>query len=203
MALPTTNGTMSAGEKPSNHTPLSADEVVPLWTEHPTVLLSDLTQFVPSKTYSQARNSNALARFVILVTMIRLALGGDKGTLWQGILALLASSTIQINSDGYGFSLPSTFLSAGISTEVPDPNNEPKQVRTGNLDDHEQVETGPMSQHEFNRFATSASEAVGRHEIPLSDETRRYATRPPNFDNNNDWLQNNKVNVGKIVSTNY
>lgn len=193
----------SVSEKPENHHSVGESSLdVDLWMNNPSILLLHWDELFPRKSMSPHRNSNALARLILAVTVTRVIIIGDvsKG-LFQCFTALMLSSLVSFQHETSETQKHTPNVKDDDDSVVPYANG--FDVVTGLTNDGSGHEI-TVSSGDRDRMAVGVRGALGRATVRASDESRIFSTRPPIHDSAEDEdavITDNTVGVGKFVST--
>lgn len=187
-----------------------------IWTRRPSVLLNHVFEVIPRSSYSQIRNANAAARFILYLTFTRLLLNPQERYLsicLQGAAGLGLSVSYyqskQISSKHIiplsKYTAPSDHgvshaeESAQLGSYFPDD----KHIRVGVFGHGEEPDV-VVSAADWDRMVTDPREAPGRQSVRLSNAAQVYGNRPPQHTFRDDGgLEDNTVGIAKFVSQRY
>lgn len=194
----------SASEKPDeqirNHHPEDREIRLKLWKEDPSVLLVHWDELIPKREWSNNRNSNALGRLVIVLTLFRMVLRGDAVTAtWQGAVALLASSLFTFNSVSWDEPPNSAHDYDGVV-------NMPHDSYMGSIGLEEPVDVDEveLTDRDMLKLQQGSRASIGREEFRAANETRIFQREPNHFESDESLgFGQSTVGAEKFVSRKY
>lgn len=169
------------------------------WVNDPSALLLNWDRIIPSRKLSANENSNALARLVIVLVLLRLVLHTDSitRTLMVGFIALMFSSLVSFEPAHHG-------QDHVVDAPTPQDNNMPDRLGSAEAAIGDADPDIPLSFENENRVAVGVQGGIGRSTVRTSDESRIFSTRPAVFEEtaSDDEMVNleNTVGMEKFVS---
>lgn len=169
------------------------------WIKNPMVLMSSWREIVPQKHWGVSRNRNAIARLVIVLSLMRFAMTRSSSALWQGLAGVALSSVVVYGVDDDGKHTDRSPDPENHATSVA-ANHHDQHVNTMDLSEPAEVPLTKISADDELRLKVGSQANLGRQTFRNSNRTQIYSRQTIHSDDEGDIVAENTVGVGKFVS---